>query len=273
MKYNIQINQKAIYDLGLVGKIKANHIAIMEVIVGLYASAKSSKINDQSGMWVLANPSLIVKQLPMFEISESRCRQLIVDLAECELIEKNPGNIFLQGTYLRPGRLYEGYQNFDNVPKKQTDVVKKLTGGYQKIDNVPCQKIDTSIIGNNTISDNSISNNNNDSENVAETPEDIFKSYADKLKDDTLSIERMALATKVFKPGEVPELLESFYLMLLANERHPHKNYSEFRSHFFNWIGRHKEKQPTEQRKAQRETEQNDIERRRQLAREQKYGL
>lgn len=131
--------------------------------------------------------------------------------------------------------------------KKQTSI--GIEADFYRVTKQTSIPIEADFNTSNSIS-NSISNTTTTIEkekivvDAENNDKEIYTEYAKQLMDDTLNLERQIMAAKNFKMVEVPELVRAFCLMQLANETPPHKNYREFRSHLFNWIGRHKVKNP-----------------------------
>lgn len=127
MLYNIVINQKALIDNAW--NLKATHIAILEVIAGFALSSKSVKMTDESGTWVWIKASLIVAQIPMFDIKERWVSELIKDLEKYQLVERHPESQKLGRSYVRIGANYDRYKSF--VPMQENDKgMQKNAKGY-----------------------------------------------------------------------------------------------------------------------------------------------
>lgn len=120
-RYRIVIQQDAVLEFGLLGKIKANHLAVLDIANSLFYNKKSIKLKDKSGDWTLVSANLISEQLPIFDLSPSRCRALVLDLCKVNLLERHPDNEILNRSYLRPGIIFDQFKNFKKVkdePKK-----------------------------------------------------------------------------------------------------------------------------------------------------------
>lgn len=156
MKYTITINQKAVIENGW-SILKANHIAVLDVITSMSVSRGCVKMNDGTGEWFWVAPKLIISQLPMFEIKERRCTQLIDDLVICGLIEKNQGNQKYSRTYLRIGVNYEKlmYSKSDDLSKNATPMQNIAEVPVQYFSDLPVQNIaDYKYIKDKYINDN-----------------------------------------------------------------------------------------------------------------------
>lgn len=120
-RYRIVIQQDAVIEFGLLGKIKANHLAVLDVANSLFYDKKSTKLKDKSGDWTLVSSNLISEQLPIYDLSPSRCRALVLDLCKVRLLERHPDNGILNRAYLRPGMIFHQFKKFKktkNDPKK-----------------------------------------------------------------------------------------------------------------------------------------------------------
>ena len=164
MKYTININQKAVIDNGWF-ILKANHMAVIDVISTMILSKNFKEMNDIYGQWFWVSPKLIVKQLPMFDIGDRRCVQLIDDLVTCGLIEKNPDNQALNRTFIRMGTnysklMFDSLQNHDSAMKNISDLPMK------NISDLPMKNISD----NNSIINNSTKDNNIDTPKIKTSP-------------------------------------------------------------------------------------------------------
>ena len=58
MKYNININQKAVIDNGW--DLDINHLALLDCIYGIVNSNKTVSISDSNGVWYLVKVTYIL---------------------------------------------------------------------------------------------------------------------------------------------------------------------------------------------------------------------
>lgn len=207
MLYNININQKSIVENGF--SVKANHIAVLEAISSYILSNKAYKLSDPSGDWYWVSYELIISQTPMFDISKHRCRQLISELCDNEILERHPENEKLARVYLRLGRKFDLYKSFDPA-NNLTEGVQKRTGSCQKNSRVPanklappCQKISR---------DNNTNNNSTkDKDNIGDKSPSTSSASIDP-------VEKCRKKKKAFADSLVPfvdtysrEMIRSFY--------------------------------------------------------------
>lgn len=134
MRYLFTINQIAVHEMGLIGIIKSNHCAVLETIIAMYGYPKTERLIHEGDCYIWAAPKLVAEQMPMFELSPQRIKQLIIDLCEVNLLERHPDNEKLIRFYVKFGSAYEKYQSYNADPLKNYPVpVKKLTGKPVKI--------------------------------------------------------------------------------------------------------------------------------------------
>lgn len=136
MKYNITINQKAVRDNNW--NLKANHMAVLQVVCEWVINSKCLKIQDDKGTWFWVSHKFIIDELPMFDVKERRCLDLIKDLESCQLLELNPNNKQLGRTFMRVGLNYEklnsDYAKDCEAPQKNAyPTAKKCVPPTQKI--------------------------------------------------------------------------------------------------------------------------------------------
>ena len=106
MKYNININQKAIVDLGLKDKVDFIDLAIFDCICAFAQTNICTKIIIGDETYFLIKASLIKEQLPLLGISTDRgINKRIDNLIECGLIERCPQNKSLKHPYYKLGNL------------------------------------------------------------------------------------------------------------------------------------------------------------------------
>lgn len=118
MKYTININQKAVIDNNF-KELSLNHLAILDAIVEMINCKKFNSFIDESGEWFWIKTSKVLEQLPILDIKERRCKDLILDLQKYSLLESNPNNKEIQKCMLRIGSNYQKLVFFDvsnNLP-------------------------------------------------------------------------------------------------------------------------------------------------------------
>ena len=134
--YNITINQKAVIDNGW--DLKLYHIAILETIADFINCNAFISISDEQGIWHWCKISKILDALPMIDIKERRCKDLINKLCELGLLEVNPNNQTLGRHYIRLGKEYLKYK-FYSV---ETPPMQKIAYPMQK-KTEPCNLLHT----------------------------------------------------------------------------------------------------------------------------------
>lgn len=143
MKYTININQKAVIDNNF-KELSLNHLAILDAIVEMINCKKFNSFIDESGEWFWIKTSKVLEQLPILDIKERRCKDLILDLQKYSLLESNPNNKEIQKCMLRIGSNYQKLVFFDSCNNLPT---------YAENCIAPMQYIaqDNNIINNNNI--------------------------------------------------------------------------------------------------------------------------
>ena len=107
MKYNININQKAVIDNGW--DLKIEHLVILDSVVAMIDSHKFKTKVDGDNLWYWIKVSKILEELPLLQIKERRLRTLISELCDCNLLEKNPDNKKMRTHYIKLGSNYSKY--------------------------------------------------------------------------------------------------------------------------------------------------------------------
>lgn len=149
MIYNILINQRAIIENKW--DLKANHIAVLESVLSFIEKRAGMSMTDENGVWFWVSDSLIVNQIPMFDIKARRCNDLIKDLCAYNLLQVNPNNRSLGKRFIRTGANISKYRGSQFIAKG----MQKIADSNAKNCTPPMQKIaDNNIINNNIINDN-----------------------------------------------------------------------------------------------------------------------
>ena len=111
MKYTININQKAIVDLGLQDKLDFIDLAIYDFITEFMLCEDCQKmiVGNEQYFWIKAD--LIIENLPLLGISTTRgVNKRIEKLIECDLLERCPDNKNLRQSFFKVGKLYKEYK-------------------------------------------------------------------------------------------------------------------------------------------------------------------
>ena len=223
MKYNILINQKAIIDNGW-HDIKANHIAVLEVIRSFISSLSCQRMEDENGLWFWINTKLIIDQIPMFEIKERRCKDLIKDLVKVGLIEINPNNQKLGRSFLRLGKSIKSYDFASNGGS-----VQNIATPMQNIADPLCNKLQTpmqNIADNNTINNNNINNTKEECEikNSTQPEKELLNLFDtnEKGKEKKVSPKKEKISKEIIFPI-VKELIKHFPSHVLKRLTDPQK--------------------------------------------------
>lgn len=113
MKYVININQKAIVDLGLQGKVDFIDLAIYDFITEfmLCDDCVNIKIADTKYFWI--KPELIIENLPLLGITTSRgINKRLDNIVECGFLERCRDNQSLHQSFYKVGVNYKAYKFF-----------------------------------------------------------------------------------------------------------------------------------------------------------------
>lgn len=108
--YNININQKAIYDLGLHTQLSFDDLAILDYIIKFAHTKKCIKLEQDGQQYFLMQSSLISQQLPLLDAkSDKSIKRKINKLVSAKLLKPNPNNQQLKASYYTFGDLYSSY--------------------------------------------------------------------------------------------------------------------------------------------------------------------
>lgn len=113
MKFTVNINQKAIVDLGLQGKVDFIDLAIYDFITEfmLCDDCVNIQIADTKYFWI--KPELIIENLPLLGITTPRgINKRIDNLVECGLLERCKDNQSLHQSFYKVGVNYKAYKFF-----------------------------------------------------------------------------------------------------------------------------------------------------------------
>jgi hypothetical protein len=111
MLYNIHINQLAFSQFP---NLDYRHAILFDALHKIFTTfTKIEKLND----WYWLSYSIIQEQLPLFQVGKDQLRNLLKDLATCQLIEINPDNQRLNKTYFKLGTKAEMiFKPLENIP-------------------------------------------------------------------------------------------------------------------------------------------------------------
>lgn len=115
--------------MGLVGIVKLNHIALLEVIGSLMHSDSTTKLPYRDKIYVWASWKLIEQELPMLDIGAKRFKQIVDELVEIGFLVKHPENETLRMMLVSFGPQYEAYTR--EVSKRE-ERGNKFPGGGEK---------------------------------------------------------------------------------------------------------------------------------------------
>lgn len=151
MKYNVVINQKAVIDNGLIGKLDIIDLAIFDFVYHFFNSDFEDKVTfTKNGVeYTEIRPSLLEKEMPLLKIGTKRTFiNRMNNLINAGLIERYENNSTENRSGYKKGVNFSIFE-FDK-PKKQN------SQGYEN-NFTPPMKTDSH---NNNINDNNITDNN-----------------------------------------------------------------------------------------------------------------
>jgi hypothetical protein len=243
MKYTININQKAVIDNNWT-KLTLDHIAIIETVVSCINSRAFLTIQDNSGTWYWLKVAKIIEELPILRIKERRCKELINDLVEYNLLEINPNNKSYQKHYLRIGINYAKLQ-FDSHAENNKPM-QETAKHYAENCKLTMQD---NAYDNNTIYYNTILDNNNNKAENKKTFKEIKQERGimtleelvmEAINEETF-MDRLMMNFGREKNMTV-EIMKYYIKAIYSHWKYDlkleHNNRREFRSHLINTINR-----------------------------------
>jgi hypothetical protein len=113
MKFTVNINQKAVVDLGLQGKLDFIDLAIYDFVIDFMLCDDCHKINIGNEQYYWIKADLIIENLPLLGIATARgVNKRIEKLIGCNLLERCPDNKNLRQSFFKVGKLYKEYKFF-----------------------------------------------------------------------------------------------------------------------------------------------------------------
>ena len=111
MKFTVNINQKAVFDLGLQGRVDVIDLAIYDFVTEFMLCEDCHKINIGNEQYYWVKADLIIENLPLLGITTTRgINKRIEKLIECNLLERCPDNQTLRQSFFKVGKLYKEYK-------------------------------------------------------------------------------------------------------------------------------------------------------------------
>lgn len=113
MKYVININQKAIVDLGLQDKLDFIDLAIYDFITEFMLCDECRKLNIDNVQYFWIKSDLIIENMPLLGITTARGISKRIDkLIDCDLLERCNDNQNLHQSFFKVGKNYQAYKFF-----------------------------------------------------------------------------------------------------------------------------------------------------------------
>lgn len=151
MKFTININQKAIVDLGLQDKLDFIDLAIYDFITEFMLCEDCQKmiVGNEQYFWIKAD--LVIENMPLLGITTTRgVNKRIEKLIECNLLERCPENKNLRQSFFKVGKLYKEYKfltwnesskpSWNENSKSNNTMYKDTIDNNNNIDNIEKQK-------------------------------------------------------------------------------------------------------------------------------------
>lgn len=176
MKYNVVINQKAVIDNGLIGKLDIIDLAIFDFVYHFFNSDFEDKVTfTKNGVeYTEIRPSLLEKEMPLLKIGTKRTFiNRMNNLINAGLIERYENNSTENRSGYKKGVNFSIFE-FDK-PKKQN------SQGYEN-NFTPPMKTDSH---NNNINDNIITDNNKEEIDKSISKKERAKDLVDLWNNET----------------------------------------------------------------------------------------
>lgn len=134
-QYQININQKMIVEMGLIGKIDLEDLAVLDAMIQFTESGKPNKFTEDGILYFHITTSLIKKQLPILNKSTKTIRRKLDNLVDNNLIERYKNNQSRQISYYGFSRKLTGWAD----KKKGKTTWTKMSIDYDKNVHQPTQ--------------------------------------------------------------------------------------------------------------------------------------
>lgn len=99
MLYNIDINQKAVHDAGLIGKLSIESIIIFDLMTKAFADLSRLTLDGKEYAWFSYN--LISSELPILQFKKDTIYRKVKELIDNGFIEAHPDNRKMGKTFFR----------------------------------------------------------------------------------------------------------------------------------------------------------------------------
>lgn len=154
MKFTVNINQKAIVDLGLQDKLDFIDLAIYDFITEFMLCDECRKLNIDNVQYFWIKSDLIIENLPLLGITTTRGISKRIDkLIDCGLLERCNDNQNLHQSFFKVGKNYQAYKFFTWNKNSKGAWNENSNNNNNKSDynkeegiNIPPKKIDYQVI-------------------------------------------------------------------------------------------------------------------------------
>jgi uncharacterized phage protein (TIGR02220 family) len=196
MKYTITINQQALHKMGLLGEVKANHMAVLEVIARMVFS-RMKKMVENDVVYVGVSYETIANEIPFFEIKKDRVKQIVRELGDLGFLVRWERNSAERSIFIGLGPKYQEYTGIiEGETKGAYSGDKILASRRQNFDGNQdtCQDTLSNLESNNVLVDEFVAYLNQITGKKCKVIDPVRKSFKARLKEG-YSLEDMKTAT------------------------------------------------------------------------------
>jgi len=234
MKYNIQTNQYAIREAGLIDQVDLIDCALLDLIYHLTVTHKSKKIDEGDKRFVLIKLNYVNDQIPIAGIkSAPTLYRRVEKLVRLGLVDRHPNNKKLQGVYVSISCV--GIEIWEAGPHS------KMNDTSFKNERPRRSKMNDY----NNISNN-INNNNRDLDEIHSVFNELHRGLNGRARDLRLTNSRRSLINARIRdkhtPDEIISTLRFMFKKWKGTEFERHLNYetlmgTKFEKYFEWWDG------------------------------------
>lgn len=146
MKYNLYINQKAVYK-EFKNELNIIDCVVLDVISNMFLNHKKlQNTYYDNDFYIWCKPTLVLIQCPLLNIGEKQVKNIIVKLCNLGVLKRHPKNESLRKMYITLGDKFELITNSNQDKNIDNLSVKKFTDKNSYTDNSINKKEDYNII-------------------------------------------------------------------------------------------------------------------------------
>lgn len=120
MRYNISINQKAIFENGFENDLDLIDASILDIINGLFRSSFVKKMTHKGNDYYWVNNEIVAKEMPLLKVSNRTLRRRIDDLITKGFLQRCEDNKTMATRFLRPTLKLQSLYYYNPLAKKDT---------------------------------------------------------------------------------------------------------------------------------------------------------